>query len=271
MTGSWIAGAASQAVHVPKPPRRQFASPLPDDRAASGFTARVVQFPGFDKALRELHAKQILEPEDYYGVARSAREQAFTITADITNKTREQVKTILKAEVANTGDYSQFVKTARAAIEDLPISDRHLQQVYRNAANETYSSGKEAVLNNPIVGDGFPFAKFHAIRDERVRHDHLALEHEGLDGTNVYLRDSEVWRRIRPPLGFNCRCGWAPCSIERAARAGVRFAQEWLDNIRAARKAGKFTGRQNDYRPANVPNVPMPRVFIPPSWERIDS
>ena len=264
MTGSWVTGAASQAVHLPKPPVQSFPGPQPDDRT---FRPSTIKFPGFDKAYRELTAKEVFAPQDYYSMAAAAREKAFTISGDLTAKTRDKLKLLLDRTAADTADYSQFVREARQTVENLPLSDRHLQQVYRNAANELYSSGKEAALDNPIVGDGFPFAKFHAIHDGRVRADHLALEHEGFDGTNIYLRDSSVWRRIRPPLGWGCRCGWAPCSIQMAARAGVRFAIDWLDNIKGAMAAGTFTGTQADYRPP-VPELPMPPVNIPPSWER---
>lgn len=271
IVGSWVDGAASNAVHVPKPKKPGPPPILPDTRAASGFKPTIVEIPGLQKGIETLVTKQILEPEEYYSAARSAREQAFTITADITNSTRDKIKDVLTQNFAGSeADYSGFVKKVREEIDDLPISDRHLQLVYRAAANQAYSDGNDHVLNHPSVSGAFPFVHFWAVIDERTRHDHEALEHEGIEGTNIYFRDSDVWRRIRPPLGFNCRCSWAPCSIEGAAEEGIKFAQEWEKAIEKAEENDEFSGYEKDYMPKDVPVVPMPTVYIPPSWERLE-
>lgn len=258
-------GAAKQAVHLPKAKT----AVIRPDTSPIKFPKPIVEVPGLDKAVRNLFARNVLEPDVFYSLGKAARDASFTISADLTNSTRDKIKTILTANTATTTDYSQFVKDVREEFDDLPISDRHLQQVFRNNVNESYSQGTEHVLDHSLVGNAFPFRAYYAIHDERCRPEHEALETLGLNGTNIYLATDPTWIRFRPPWSWNCRCGWSPVSIEGAADEGVKMAIEWRRRIEAAENDGTYSGNEMDYMPA-AQFVKSPPFAPDPRWERIE-
>lgn len=208
----------------PKPPRAsESLSPGGDDEP-------FIRFPGLDNAINNLTERQVLAPEDFYRLGADARAKAFTITADITSEARNQIRNVVTESAYSGGTVDEFIDQVREALPGTPISDGHLEQVFRNNINTAYSVGMNRVLDNPIVESGFPYRAYYAIHDApRVRSWHLALETVGIDGTNVFHKDDPTWRMIQPPNDFNCRCGWAPLSIRDAAALGVREAVEWRD------------------------------------------
>lgn len=212
-----------------------------------------IEFPIIDSAVSVLQESGVVSPEFYYSLSRSARSNAFTITADITEATLGKVRDILADNATASGSRTEFFRNVRGMVEDLPISDAHLEQVFRNNVNSAYSDGGEGALADPAVSDAFPYRAYYPIRDDRARPEHLELEFLGLDGTNVYHYRDPVWAMFRPPWDWNCRCGWNPLTIRRAAGKGVKFAQQWLE-----------TGIE----PLNQ-NVPFPDFLPSPSWQRL--
>lgn len=189
----------------------------------------LIRFPVIDEAVRSLQQSQVMPANEFYAIARESRESAFTISAEIAENDLDRVREVLERNIASDTDREKFMRDAREAVDSLTISDSHLEQVFRNNTNDRYAQGVERVLDQPLVGDQFPYRAYYAIRDDRVRDEHLELEKMGLDGTNVFYADDPVWQMFRPPWDWNCRCGFTPLSIRQAARKGVREAQQWLD------------------------------------------
>lgn len=214
----------------------------------------VIDFPVIRRATEQIAAKRSLDPATYYGLRDEARRQAFTITAGLKTATIEKVREILQESAEGPVNRTAFEKTVRSRLrEELPISDAHLEQVFRNNVNGSYSDGVEGALGDPVVGSAFPFRAYHAIHDDRARPEHRALENLGLSGTNVFFHLDPVWALFRPPWDWNCRCGFTPITIRQAARKGVAVAQQWLET--GIQPSGLF--------------VPRPPFLPSPSWRRI--
>lgn len=212
----------------------------------------LVRFPVIDEAVRSLQESQVMPAGEFYSIAREAREQAFTISGDIADADLERVRKLLEENVREDTSREAFDAAVRDQVGSLTISDSHLEQVFRNNVNDHYSNGVERVLSQPLVEDQFPYRAYYAIRDDRVRDEHLQLESLGIAGTNVYHRDDPVWQMFRPPWDFNCRCGFTPLSIRQAARRGIAEAQQWLE-----------TGVEPDHE-----FVAFPDFEPSPSWQR---
>ena len=105
--------------------------------------------------------------------------------------------------------------------------------------NKAYINGLLKTLEHPLVSSGFPYMTFDPIHDDRTPKSHLALEHFGLNGTNIYRRDDPFLRKFMPPLTELCRCSVNMLSIPQAAHFGVKEAQEWL---RTDRPPGTLNG-----------------------------
>ena len=212
-----------------------------------------LEFPIIRQAVDGLRDAGILQPEIYYSMTAAARDEAFTVTANVTNDTLESVRDILREVNETTGSREEFSDRVRDEMPGFKVSDAHLEQVFRNNTNAKYSDGGEAVLNDPLISDAFPYRAIYPIRDDRARKTHLALEKMGLSGTNVFHRRDPVWTMFRPPWDWNCRCGWNALTIKQAARKGVAVAIQWLET--GVMPADQF--------------VPMPKFRPSPSWQRI--
>lgn len=188
-----------------------------------------IEFPIIDKAIEQLQGAATLTPNTYYEMAAAARQNAFTVSGSIREETIDQIRQILADNVGEISSRTDFLQQVRDELPDLPLAEHHVEQVFRNNVNSAYSDGGEAALADPLVADAFPYRAYYAIHDDRARPEHLRLERLGLDGTNVYHKNDPVWLMFRPPWDWNCRCGWNPLSIRRAAAKGVRFAQQWLE------------------------------------------
>lgn len=163
-----------------------------------------IVFPMLDTAAESLATRRVMTSDDYYRLAANAKQEAFTITADVTENTLAKVRDILGRVATESTSIEQFETLVAAEIGELPISGSHLEQVYRNAVNSAFSQGQNAVLSHPVVEDGFPYRAYYAIHDARARHEHRELESLGLSGTNIYHKDDPVWKEFEPPWSWSC-------------------------------------------------------------------
>jgi hypothetical protein len=254
----WLSGAAAGAeMLTPGPILAGWKVPPGEPPAGellypAGAPEPVVRLAAIEAAAEHLRDRAIFSSHDFYALQAGARQQAFTISANVTEQTLDKVNELLAELTAEAPSLAEFRERVLAAVPGLPIGEAHLEQVYRNSVNEAYSQGHERVLEHPLVADEFPYRLYVAIHDERARPEHRALEFLGIDGTAVYYKNDPTWVRFRAPWSWNCRCGWIALSVEDAASYGVREAQEWL-----------ATGVE----PAHPP-VARPPFDPDPRWER---
>lgn len=213
-----------------------------------------IEFPILDAAINTLQQAETLTPQTYYSMAAAARQNAFTVSGNIQTATVERLREILAENVFHKSSRTEFIERVRAELPDLPLAEHRVEQVFRNNVNAAYSDGGEAALADPAIVDAFPYRAYYCIRDDRCRKEHRAMETLGLNGTNVFHYLDPVWRMFRPPWDWNCRCGWNPLTIRRAAAKGVVFAKQWLET--GLEPAKQF--------------VPWPSFLPSESWRRIN-
>lgn len=243
--------------------------PPPSQLQALGVKQSIVRYPVADEAAAKLSKAHVMTPEDFYSLGAKARGNAFTITADLTTQTISNIRDLAAENMAKGADREKFMADVAKMFgpEGGPMSEAHTEQVFRNAVNSAYSDGGSAMLQAPIVRDAFPYRMYFATTDRRVRPEHLHLERCGLNGTAIYRADDRVWLTLRPPWSWNCRCSWAPITVEQAARLGVKEAQDWLERA-------KQTGKQLwEVPPAIAELVVWPtweghKIEPPASWVR---
>ncbi len=220
-----------------------------------------------DRAVKKLHDRAVVSPAEYAELSATARQQSFSIAGDLTDATIGRIHEILTDNVHAGASLKDFRAAVADSFETSPIGEAHLEQVYRNAVNESYSQGMETVLDHPMVADAFPYRMYVAIHDARARHEHRALESLGLSGTGIYFADDPTWLEFRPPWSWNCRCGWIPLDIEDAARHGVQHARDWLAAIARAKKSDLYDGNPASVEPPRQWVKPPP-FSPPPGWDR---
>lgn len=189
----------------------------------------IVRFPVIEKAAERLHDATIVSPQEFRQLDTIAREKAFTITTRMTDNSVDQIRQLLSENIAKGADREAFIADVQEMFkEGLDLSEARIEQVFRNNVNGAFSDGQEKALNHILVRDAFPYRRYSATLDQRVRPEHAILERSGLNGTSIYRADDPVWQLFRPPFAWNCRCSGSPVSIQSAARGGVQEAIDWI-------------------------------------------
>lgn len=189
----------------------------------------IVSLTMIEEAARDLAGRRLLTRSEFDALAADQRAEAFTV-AGITHDGVMATVRDLVAEAVDLGESrDEWAKKVESDLGINPfLSPAHEETVFRTNVHQAYSAGMMKILDNDLVGDHFPYIAIDPILDSRVRPWHAALNTAGIDGTNIYRRDDPVLKTILPPSDYNCRCGWRPVTLEQAAAAGVREAQEWL-------------------------------------------
>lgn len=190
-----------------------------------------VHLETIEEAARVLTGKNVVRDYDFPRMSEAARQKAFTVAGADSMETMAKVRDLLAENVEGGASLADFQKAVEEeGLGGTFLSDAHLETVFRTNVQAAFSDGQMSVLRQPYVRSGFPYARYDAIHDGRVRANHLALETLGIDGTNVYRIDDPVFESFRPPWDYQDRCGWVPTSVEQAARMGVKEAQAWLES-----------------------------------------
>lgn len=208
----------------PADPPRGFAP------AAATGEREQIHYPIIDEASRELAEKNVMTRAQFDSLEASARQKAFTVAQVESMDTLEKIRDVMAETIKEGVDLQTFRERILTAVDEGTfMSDAHLENVFRTNVQTAFSDGQMAVLSHPFVRGGFPYAVYEAIHDDRVRHEHLALETFGIEGTNIYRIDDPVFQLFRPPFAWNCRCSWIAMTVRQAARKGIKEAQQWLE------------------------------------------
>lgn len=187
------------------------------------------ELPFTKRAVDDLTTRAVMPHDAFYSSSRDVRQQSFTITADMTMAALDDFRGRLEANLRQGPSWDEFRDRTMEAYDSLPISEAHLENVFRTNMLTALSQGKQAVMDSPEIADVFPYRAFYAIHDTRVRHDHIQLESCGIDGSNIYHKDDPTWIKYQPPFFYQCRCNWTPLTIDDAAAAGIKEAKTWLE------------------------------------------
>jgi len=224
---AWLAREIQTTIRRDPPPQKPPTPPFPRftfyDDSDNG-----LRFLLIEKAAERLAKRNVMTRAQWEAASEDIKDRAFFITAPIATDTIDHIRHALVYEIDTGTSLGGFEKAVEETLGGSPLAPHHLETVYRTNLQAAFRDGRETLASNPIVADVFPYQAYDAIRDGRVRHDHLKMESLGLDGTNVFRRDDPVWDYFTPPWDYNCRCGVNLLTIEAAARAGVREAKEWL-------------------------------------------
>lgn len=187
-----------------------------------------IRWPGVEAAARWLYSRQLFTSDDFRQLDQQAQQAAFTVARTSSIDAVRSVQGAL-AEAVRTGQgLPDFRETVKESLARSALGEAGVETLYRTHVGLAQAAGQRAVIEHPLVGDEFPYLLFSATHDSRTRHDHLEMESHGQNGTAIYRRDDPIWQSLWPPMGWNCRCGIVPLTIDDAARHGSREAQRWL-------------------------------------------
>jgi SPP1 gp7 family putative phage head morphogenesis protein len=231
-----------------------------------------VHLPAIEAAVETLKKSPVAVGSNYLETAQKVKQGSFAITGDLTDKAVSDVRDVLTKTIAEGKPQQEFIDTVAKRLEEegSPLSPPHLENVFRTNTMSAYSKAQAEAVQNPLVGDAFPYVMYSATKDARVRPEHWALESHGLNETNIYRYDDPTFQKFRPPWSYNCRCRWTPQTVEQAARRGVEEAKEWLDRAKSIAKAqgGSFYQYLAQSAPVQSQHVTPPDFEPDPAFKR---
>ena len=142
------------------------------------------------------------------------RSLAFTVS---NLETLRQIQLVQKS-LANAMEKGESFSTWRDNLDVSVIkslSNARLETVYRTNVHSVYN---QSTRYNAATSDVTPYLMYDAVGDERTRPEHMKLDR------TIKRADSEFWDVYNPPLGYNCRCGTIPLSLEQAKSFGISTA-----------------------------------------------
>ena len=234
-----------------------------------------VRFPIVRDAVKVLRESPVRAGQDFRQTAREVQQGAFAITSDMADDSLRQVRSILADNIAKGPDREQFIRDIKETFEvGNPLSEARWRMTFRTNVGQALSNGQDRALRSPFVDDGFPYRRYVATDDDRVRAEHLALETLGMIGrngrTNIYWKNDPVWQEFRAPWHFNCRCTFFPVTVRMAMQEGVKEAVDWW--ARATELSERLGGLPEIYLAETEPSVhelvPHPDFSAPPEFRR---
>jgi len=166
----------------------------------------------FDVQIARARAQAVLPPAAFYGLRAEKRALAFTVSG---LARLDQVQAVADSLARAQEEGWSFARwKSWASEQDWTLPRHRLETIFRTNLQTNYMAGHWRAFERNR--ERRPWLMFDAINDSRVRPNHLAL-----DGVIRHI-DDDVWDRISPPLGFNCRCTLRALTDRAARRRGGR-------------------------------------------------
>lgn len=251
---AWIYGFDDVANRFPEWLQREFRDTIrrgpPNDPPALNLFGMFgeqprLRLPIIENAAKSLFERRIMTKDTFDAASDLAKRKAFEIAGGLEADTIDRIRGFLATDLADGTSLASFKNRVEEHLGTSPIAPGHLENVYRTNIQAAIRDGRETLASDPVVAATFPYKQYLAVHDARARPTHQALEKLGLNGTGIYRADDPFWDHFSPPWHYQCRCSTRLLTIDQAARAGVKEAQEWLR-----------TGRpplQPEYRYSQIP------------------
>lgn len=165
----------------------------------------------WDDAVALFRAKGIVPPDEFDAMTQEARTDAFSGARLVTENLRDRAKEALARSLETGGtfeDFSRAMLTDGVTLGAGPGDISYLDTVFRTNVLGAYGRGRLAAITDPVVLAARPFVQYRTANDARVREDHAQIEGAIFDAS------LGSWRKLAPPLGFNCRCSIVTLSSE---------------------------------------------------------
>ena len=271
-----LAGAAEVVRDIAQTPSVAPVAPVPPPTKPLSLGGlldepRRVSFPIVEDAVRTLRTSPVAVGENFRETAAAVQRGSFAVTGDLTAESLRDVRRILADNIATGPDREQFIRDITERFKTgNPLSEARWRQVFRDNTGQALSNGQDRALKSPFVADAFPYRRYVATDDGRVRPEHLALETLGLSGTNIYWKGDPVWSEFRAPWDFGCRCAGFPVTVRQAMEDGVKEAIDWWNRAKAIfeRLGGVVELYLAETEPFPHETVPHPPFQAPPEFRR---
>lgn len=183
-----------------------------------------------EDAIDNFKARNLVNPKNVDKIVEQYRKRATKAAELMAEALEQKVDDGLTRAMQEGDTLRDFVRSIREAETTLgvePASKHYLETVYRTNVQTAYGAGRFRAMTDPDVIAARPYVEYRTVGDGRVR-----SEHEVLDG-QVFRADDDVWHRIAPPNGYNCRCSMVTLDEEDFADSNGKLANKIPEGFQA--------------------------------------
>jgi len=172
----------------------------------------VADIPGFVEAIRDAQRRRVVLPETFYGdTIGRVRAASATVSGLASLDQVQAVIDSLRTALEQGQSFGAWKKALLASGQDFGLPAHRLETIFRTNVQGWYAAGRAEQIQR--LKDDFPYLRYSAILDARVRPSHAAL-----DGIILPV-DHPFWKSHYPPSAFNCRCTVIPMTALQAEHA----------------------------------------------------
>jgi SPP1 gp7 family putative phage head morphogenesis protein len=165
------------------------------------------------EALDKFKHKVPMTKRQFSRLLDTSKGRAFTVAGliekDVLRNTQELLYKAID-EGASIDDFAFALKQSNIKYtgtvygtdlkKGLPITPVHTEVILRTNFATVYNNGRWDLFNDPAVVEFVPAYQYSAILDQRTREIHRKMD------KRIYPRNDPVWKKWKPPAGYNCRC-----------------------------------------------------------------
>ncbi len=157
----------------------------------------VVPLP-FDEAQRYWDEKLPMSSSAFNALSDEAKSKAFAVSGMAKGAELETMFNAIKRAMDTGTTFADFKKDVAKIAKRRGWHTYRLQNIFQTNVQSAYMAGRYAQVKK--TAKYRPYGKYSAIRDNRTRKPHLALNGK------IYPLDHVFWDTWWPPNGFRCRC-----------------------------------------------------------------
>ena len=172
---------------------------------SGSFASRIFRFPWVEKVVGFLQSKSVVTPAELRQISRPDRVSTFTVPGIDDLSIVDELKREVSFAAASGESLEEFSERLDDRLTNVGLSPGQTETMYRTNTHQGYVAGQDAALRKPAVKSLFPYVRYVATQDNRVRD-----EHWDLDGMIAEV-DSPLHELFKRALNdWNCRCTLIP-------------------------------------------------------------
>ena len=197
--------------------RRRLA--LEVDKATKGRAFQVPQVP-FEEAVQDILKRHPVIAKGWKATQEAYLKGGFAIARSSSKKITAHVQGTIAQSIKQGLSPSEATKQILDKIregdpEEFTYSRSYAETVYRTNMASAYTRGRIEQAKDPVFKRQIGAWMYVTAGDVDVRDNHQAA-HKFVAAT-----EDPVWKELRPPLGYNCRCALELVGRREALRKGI--------------------------------------------------
>lgn len=182
---------------------------IPEEETADEFLKKL------EALLEDPAAKEIVEEhkKSRAGFIAGAVVLASSVIKKATKAVFRLIRRVVKGGKSRDDAEAMVVKALEGRDPTVTVTKSYAETVFKTNLNTAYTKARTQQAATAAFRNKVLAWRYATMEDDRVRDNHAAAH-----GFIAHVTDP-IWKKLSPPMGFNCRCVLEPVSGDVARRA----------------------------------------------------